>query len=65
MSYRVEHKDNKHHIIEKATEQTVASYQSSREARKVCRSLNLGSGFSGLTPAFFCEWVTQAKKKGD
>jgi hypothetical protein len=65
MSYRVEHQNNVYHIIEKATEQTVASYQSSREARRVCRSLNLGSGFSGFTPTFFCEWVAQVKKKGD
>ena len=65
MSYRVEHVNNQHIIKEKATEQTVASYSSSKEARNVCRSLNLGSGFDGLTPAFFCEWVTQVNKKGD
>lgn len=65
MSYRVEQEKNQHLIKEKATEYTVASFKSSREARRVCRSLNLGSGFNGLTPAFFCEWVTQVNKKGD
>ena len=66
MSYRVEQERNDHIIIEKDTELTVAKYRSNREARRICRSLNLGSGFNGLTPAFFCEGVvSQVNKKGD
>lgn len=65
MSYRVEQDQNNHLIKEKATEYTVASFKSSREARRICRGLNLGSGFNGLTPAFFCEWGAQVNKKGD
>jgi hypothetical protein len=44
-----------HAIIEKATELTVASYGSLIDARQICRSLNLGSGFNGFTPTFFCQ----------
>ena len=65
MSYRIENVNNEYAIVEKATELTVASYSSFKEARSVCRGLNLGAGFNGLTPTFFCESFDQTKRKGD
>ena len=65
MSYRVQYEDKIHAIIEKATELTVASYESKKDAKDACRNLNLGSGFNGITPAFFCLGIRQVKKKGN
>lgn len=65
MSYKVEQNKRSNHIIEKATKLTVGIYECQKQARDVCRSLNLGSGFNGLTPAFFCLGLRQAKKKGN
>ena len=65
MSYKVVQEKDMYLISEKATELVVASLGSHTDARKICRSLNLGSGFNGLTPAFFCQGVRQAKKKGN
>ena len=54
MSYRVERIPNKKYlVIEKNTGHTVYETKTEKEARQMCRSLNLGSGFDGLTPEFF------------
>lgn len=65
MSYSVVPSKRNNQIVEKATKLTVGIYECQKEARAVCRGLNLGSGFNGLTPAFFCLGIRQAKKKGN
>lgn len=54
MSYYVKGNGKKFDIIEKDTELTIISKTNEREANKLCRSLNLGAGFNGFTPNFFC-----------
>lgn len=54
MSYRVERSNNDYLVVEADTENVVQKYKNERKARDVCRNLNLGSGFQGLTPKFFC-----------
>jgi len=55
MSYRVSKVKNesKFNIIEKGSELIVHTIDDEKEARKMCRSLNLGAGFNGFTPPFF------------
>lgn len=53
MSYRVENKNKEYIIVEKDTELVIAKFIAQKEARALCRSLNLGSGFNGFTPNFF------------
>jgi hypothetical protein len=55
MSYRVEEdsKEKKFKVIEKNTEIVLYKSECSKDARSMCRSLNLGSGFNGLSPRFF------------
>jgi len=55
MSYRVERDstENKFKVIEKDTEVILYKSYSKADARSICRSLNLGSAFNGLTPKFF------------
>lgn len=55
MSYKVIENDGKHNIIESGTDLIVHTVKSKEEATKLCRSLNLGSGFAGFTPPFFTE----------
>lgn len=62
MSYRVERNNNRHDVIESETEVVVNSYSNNREARRVCRGLNLGAGFDGHTPKFFSEKFKPIKK---
>lgn len=55
MSYRVEKQDpNTFVVIEGDTGLTIDAFRSEQKARDVCRNLNLGSGFQGWTPTFFC-----------
>jgi len=52
MSYKVERKEDEYALIE--NEQTVImTFKSRRRANEVCRGLNLGKGFDGMTPNFF------------
>ena len=52
MSYKVKRKKNEYALIE--NEQTVImTFKSRRRANEVCRGLNLGKGFDGVTPKFF------------
>lgn len=53
MGYRVDEKKNLFEIVEKGSELVVATRKDKTEAVKLCRSLNLGSGFDGFTPPFF------------
>lgn len=53
MSYRVNEKNGSYEIIEKGSELVVAVRTEKDVAVKLCRSLNLGSGFDGFTPPFF------------
>lgn len=57
MSYRVEevvlNKRKVFKVIEKDTNLELFETASNRDARRMCRSLNLGAGFNGYTPSFF------------
>jgi hypothetical protein len=53
MSYRVSKRRELYAIIEKDTDLVLMKTEDEIKARTVCRSLNLGSGFNGYTPAFF------------
>jgi hypothetical protein len=53
MSYSVVKKDNSFNIFEKESETEIVLERSEKEARDICRKLNLGSGFHGFTPHFF------------
>lgn len=59
MTYRVEDTNK---IVEKDTGLTIEVCTTSREARKLCRTLNLGAGFNGWTPAFFTETFKQKER---
>lgn len=62
VSYRVESKDGHYQIVEKDNELVVMQLDTYKEARALCRSLNLGSGFDGFTPLFFTQSFKQTKK---
>lgn len=49
-------------VIEKNTEQVIQQYDREDKANEVCRNLNLGAGFQGWTPTFFCN--VAHKKRG-
>ncbi len=53
MGYRVNDNKGLFEIIEKGSELIVAKNAEKDVATKLCRSLNLGSGFDGFTPTFF------------
>jgi len=53
MSYTVRKRKVGYCVIEKNTNITLARFEHHDEARKLVRSLNLGSGFKGFTPSFF------------
>jgi hypothetical protein len=55
--YYVDDKD----IVEKETGHVVETCLSNQIANELCITLNLGSGFQGWTPGFFC-W--SPKKRG-
>ena len=62
MSYRVEevvlNKKKVFKVIEKDTNLELFETTSNRDARGMCRSLNLGAGFNGYTPSFFAAKFT-------
>lgn len=55
MSYRVLKTETGYDIVEKESEVTIQLNKSEKEARDICRKLNLGSGFNGWTPPFFAQ----------
>lgn len=54
MSYYVREENSVFKIVEKHSELVVQETGDKTFARSRCRSLNLGSGFNGFTPEFFC-----------
>lgn len=61
MSYRFEKSSNdKWKIVEKPSGHVVLNNLGRNKSRDISRALNLGSGFKGNTPAFFCyEYKTE------
>ena len=62
MTYRVETEQGQYQIIEKDTDLVIRQVKEEKEARELCRSLNLGAGFNGFTPAFFIEEFKQKER---
>ena len=54
MSYYVKKTETVFDVVEKGSELVMKKFGDESEARKLCRSLNLGAGFNGNTPDFFC-----------
>lgn len=54
MSYYIKEENSLYKIIEKDSELVIQETKDKTFARSRCRSLNLGSGFNGFTPPFFC-----------
>lgn len=54
MSYYIRELESIYQIVEKDSELIVQETKDKAFARSRCRSLNLGSGFNGFTPTFFC-----------
>ena len=48
--------ENLYKIVEN-NRQVVDIKESKRTAHRICRGLNLGKGFDGFTPDFFCERI--------
>jgi hypothetical protein len=63
MNYKVNHNGRIYEVIETKTELIIETYRSSKEARRVCRSLNLGCGFNGHTPKFFIDFNPSRQQK--
>jgi hypothetical protein len=55
MSYTVKEMNGKYNILEKVSETIIELETNEKNARDLCRKLNLGSGFNGWTPAFVAE----------
>ena len=53
MSYRILESKNGYDIMEKETDIVIELSVKEKEAKDLCRKLNLGSGFAGWTPTFF------------
>ncbi len=53
MSYRVLETETGYVIMEKETDIAIELSVKEKEAKDLCRKLNLGSGFAGWTPTFF------------
>lgn len=52
-------------LIENTTGQVVFKTDIQDELRSMCRTLNLGGGFNGFTPSFFCYDYSITKKSPD
>ena len=53
--YKIEKKNNRHHLKELATNQYISDYGYSTEAREVINKYKLGGGFNGWTPGFMVD----------
>lgn len=62
MTYRVEKEKDQYRVIEKDTDLIIQLISNEEEARELCRSLNLGSGFNGFTPTFFSKGSKQKER---
>lgn len=54
MTYYIKEENSLYKIVEKDSELVVQETADRAFARSRCRALNLGSGFNGFTPPFFC-----------
>lgn len=63
MSYSVKAVNDMFDIIEKDTDIVIDIKSTERNARDICRKLNLGSGFNGNTPSFFAKFRGKATRK--
>lgn len=53
MTYKVvKNANNGHDILEVDTDTVLSLKKTEKDARDICRKLNLGSGFVGWTPSF-------------
>lgn len=62
MTYSVKEQSGRYLVVEKDTDNIIKEVKDQKEARAVCRSLNLGSGFAGYTPAFFLQDFKQKER---
>jgi hypothetical protein len=62
MSYYIKQQDAKYQIVEKGTELVVQEFVDKDKARARQRHLNLGGGFNGFTPEFFCVKYPEIKE---
>jgi hypothetical protein len=53
MSYSVKQGESGYNIVEKDTDAIIVLERTEKDARALCRKMNLGSGFNGWTPTFF------------
>lgn len=53
MSYAVKSNGKTFDILEKSTDVVIHLNLDEKNAKDVCRKLNLGGGFNGWTPEFF------------
>lgn len=53
MSYSVKKSNDQYDILEKDSGILIETHGDEKNARDICRKLNLGSGFEGWTPTFF------------
>lgn len=63
MSYTVVTSENSYKVVEKGSGLVVSVYKIETDARNICRSLNLGSGFDGWTPPFFAAEYPSVQKE--
>jgi hypothetical protein len=61
MSYSVRKSGSVYNILEKETDTLIVVEKSERQARNLCRKLNLGAGFEGFTPSFFTPKASKNK----
>jgi len=54
MNYNYVSGNTGHHVVETATGHVLKTEMEREEARALARRLNLGGGFDGNTPSFFC-----------
>jgi hypothetical protein len=57
MTYQTNTIDGTTEIIEQTTSQVVLKTKKDKLAKNVCDALNLGAGFGGETPSFFCQFI--------
>lgn len=53
MPYTVAKVKRAHIVVDKKSKQPIIEQRKEGDARKICRSLNLGGGFNGRIPDFF------------
>ena len=61
MSYSVKKNKGQYDILEKESGTLIQIFGDEKDARDVCRKLNLGSGFEGWTPTFFSKKTPNVK----